>query len=246
MILNGLIKEFRIFFRNKTVLTTIIFILFIEIAVIIRSSSAVRMSEVSAVFYFKFFQQHLMIMFFPAVLANILMAAFSVTSEKQSSMLAKLLPKGECFMMRSKVFFCSILSAFMGISYMLTAVWASGLGIFPDHRFVIFLSASFLFMISGLSSFTVYFAFSRFGGSNDYEPKVRVMMIYMFIVSFIIMVFYFFISVSLKTYFDYVTGFRIDYPNVEFLLFLSSNFLFLIIARIMLNGGEKKLSEGLI
>jgi len=246
MIKNGLIKEFRIFFRNKTVLTTIIFILFIEIGVIIISASVLPPTNINPVFYFKFFQQHLMIMLFPAVLANIMTAAFSVTSEKQSSMLSKLLPNGEFLMMRSKVLFCLIFSAVMSFAYMSAVFWASGLNIFPDHRFVMFLCVSFLFFLSGLASFTVYFAFRKFGGANNYEPGLGTMLIYMLIVSVIVMFFYFFISVSLKNYFDYVVGFRIDYPNVEFLLFLASNFLFMITARTLLNSVEKKLSEGLI
>lgn len=246
MIINGLIKEFRIFFRDRTVLTTIVLTIFIGITVISRSVSVIPASDISSAFYFKFFQQHMMIMIFPAILVNILTSAFSVTSEKQSSMLSKLLPNGEYVMVRSKVMFCLVVSAVMSFSYIFAVTFASGLEVFPDYRFVIFIIASFLFLLSGLSSFTVYFAFRRFGGFNNYEPDLKIMLIYMLTVTLIVTAFYFFLSVSLKNYFDYVTGFRIDYPNIEFSLFLTSNFLFLIIARFLLNSTEKKLSEGLI
>ncbi len=244
--INGLIKEFRIFFRDRTVLTIVVFTIFIGITVISRSVSVIPASDISYAYYFKYFRQHVMFMIFPAVLVNIMTAAFSVTSEKQSSMLSKLLPNGESIMVRSKALFCMILSAIMSFSYILVVIFAAGHDIFPDYRFLIFITASFLFLFSGLSSFTVYFAFSRFGGSCNYEPDVKTMLIYMLAVTLIVTAFYFFLLVSFKKYYDYLTGFRIDYPNIEFILFLISVFIFMVIARYLLNSAENKLSEGLI
>lgn len=244
--INGLIKEFRIFFRDRTVLATLLFTIFIGITVIEKSVSVIPSSDISYSYYFRFFQQHMMIMIFPAVLINIMTAAFSVTSEKQSSMLSKLLPNGECLMVRSKVMFCMILSSVMSFSYILAVTFSSSLDIFPDFRFLIFISASFLFLFSGLSSFTVYFAFRRFDGTGNYEPDVKTMLMYMLAVTLIVTAFYFFLSVSFNSYFNYMIGFRIGYPNLEFSLFLLSVFIFHIIARYLLNSAEKKLSEGLI
>jgi hypothetical protein len=239
---NGLTKELKIFFRNKTVVLTILFMLVLEASILARSLTVITEESLSPLFSFRFLQQHLMLMFFPAILTNILIIAFSVTAERQSGMISRLVPGGVSAMMRNKSAVCALISSGLSFLYIISAIFISGLNFYLNYRFVLFLTASYLFILTGLSAFSVSFAFRYNNGTADYEPDLKGMLIFMLTVTFSVVAFYFFLSVNMRFYYEFVAGFRFSYPNLEFILFLVSTFLFLILGRLMLNSAQKKLS----
>ncbi len=236
-------KEIRIFFRNRTVSVTVIFMIILEITVIIKSVNVIPDGSVSPFFSFSFFQKHLILMFFPCLLINILIMAFSVTAERQNGMLSKLLPYGESLMVRNKTAAATVISLFFSVLYVISAVIASGLKTYLSFKFAVFLTASYIFVFYALSSFSVSFAFMYYHGDNDYGPELKQMLIYIFIVSAAVSSFYYFISENMIYFYEFITGYRRVYPNAEFILFMVLTFIFMTGARIMLKKAEKKLYE---
>ncbi len=231
----------KIFFRNKTVLLTQLFMLILGASMLVKSLSVIDAEKAGPMLSFRFLRQQMILMLFPAILTNILTIAFSVTSEKQGCMLSRLVPGGEYQVLRSKAASCAMISSVLSFIYISAALAMSGLDLYLNLSFTLFLIFSFIFTLSGLSFFTVAFAFRFHDGRADYEPDLKRMLVYMAAVSLTVMIFYYCLSLNMIRYYEYYTGFRISYPNKEMVLFLISCFAYMLLTRLLLKSSENKI-----
>lgn len=239
MNLGVLRKDLKVFFRNKAVLVSLSVLLALEIFLAFYSSGILSEGNNLKSVQFYFMQNHLIIFYFPVLSVNILVLAFSLTSEKKDMMLAKMLPYGERSFIRSKAALSSVVSCFLGFTYILAVIYAGNMKVFTDPDFLSFLLFYLFFSVVSISTFSVYYSVSFYDRQNDFEPDIKGIAGLMFFLTLLVVSSYSFLIRNLKAYYEYVTGFTQYYPNRFFLISLSTTFAFLIITRIMLNRAEK-------
>jgi hypothetical protein len=235
-------KDIFLILRNKPAILTIISVIILEIILVMYSRSVIGCGNESLTgVRFKYLQNYILVFYFPVIIVNILILAFSVTKEKDCFMLAKMLPFGESTFLRSKAASAVIIAVFLSFPCLFSGIYLCGLEPFQDLNFLIATSFYLLFFITGLSSFSVSYAVNYYECRNSYEPDVKGILGLMFFISAFVIASFLIYSKILRYYYEYVIGFNHDYPNREFIKLVCIGFLFLIITRILLNITEKKL-----
>jgi len=235
-------KDIILLFRNRPALITISALFLIEAVLILYSRGIIKAENGSDISrQFNFMQNYVLIFYFPLVLANILNLSFSLSKEKGSFLLARLIPFGESNFLRSKVSSTVILSVLLSFPFLYSGIFFCGLESFQKLSFLTATSFYLLFFSISLCTFTVYYAVCFFDGDSCYEPGVKGIIGMMFFVSAFVLSSFIVYSKGLSHYYAYAVGFRHDYPNLEISLMIGTGFVFLILTRIMLGIAEKKL-----
>ncbi|HAQ61942.1 TPA: hypothetical protein DCR49_08095 [Candidatus Delongbacteria bacterium] len=235
-------KDIILILRSRPALITISALLLIEAVLILYSRGIIKAESGSDISrQFSFMQNYVLIFYFPLVLVSILNLSFSLSKEMGSFLLASLIPLGESTFLRSKVYSTVILSALLTFPFLYSGIVFCGLESFQNLSFLAATSFYLLFFSISLCTFTVYYAICFFDGDSCYEPGVKGIIGMMFFVSAFVLSSFIVYSKGLSRYYNYATGFRKDYPNLEINLMIGTGFIFLIVTRIMLRIAEKKL-----
>ncbi|MBN2857202.1 MAG: hypothetical protein JXN63_02255 [Candidatus Delongbacteria bacterium] len=232
-------KDLKVFFRNKTVLVSLSVLLALEFFLAFYSAGIVSEGSGGRSLQFYFMQNHLIIFFFPVLSVNILVLAFSLTSEKNDLMLAKMLPYGERSFIRSKAALSSIVSSFLGFIYIFAVIYAGKMTVFTELDFLSFLIFYLLFSVISISGFSIYYAVTFYDRENNFEPDIKGIFGLMFFLTLLVVSSYGLLVRNLRAYFEFVTGFSQYYPNKILIISLLCVFSFLIFTRIMLNRAER-------
>jgi hypothetical protein len=235
-------KDINLIFRNRTALISIITVLIMEAALVLYSRQMILNGKQNSVsIQFNYLQNYILIFYFPLILTNILILSFSIPKEKTSFMMAKLIPFGENTFLRSKVSAAVIISVFLSFPFLYSGIFLCGLESFQNMSFLVATSFYLFFFAVSLSSFSVFYAVSFYDGGSGYEPGVKGIIGMMFFISVFVITSFMLYSRGLRHYYNYATGFRHDYPNIELISMISAGFVFLLFTRLMLRMAEKKL-----
>ncbi|MCK4979189.1 MAG: hypothetical protein KAS62_02280 [Candidatus Delongbacteria bacterium] len=178
-----LLKDIKLFVRDKYAVLSLIFIAIFQIAIIFYSQSdalkRVFLYSVDSIYFF--FSKMLVIIFTLIFLSNYLQVVYQYSHEKENFLLARSMPSGIKNFIKSKVLLANIISIFATQPFYWGIVWMSEFNKNIEMRFIYFCSFSLLFITLSITTFSSYYVLNKSSYYNNFILGVKSLLVLTFI-----------------------------------------------------------------
>ncbi|MCK5760912.1 MAG: hypothetical protein KAH33_06430 [Candidatus Delongbacteria bacterium] len=178
-----MIKDIKLFSKDKYAILSLIFITVFQIAMISYSQTdaltRVFLYSIDSIYFF--FGKILVIIFTLIFLSNFLQVVYQYSSEKENFLLARSMPLGINGFIKSKVFLANIISILVTQPFYWGIVLMNGFNESIEMRFIYFCSFSLLFITLSITTYSSYYVLNKSSHYNNFTLEVKSLLALAFI-----------------------------------------------------------------
>ena len=232
-----LIKDIKLFSKDKYAILSLIFIAVFQIAMISYSQTdaltRVFLYSVDSMYFF--FGKILVIIFTLIFLSNFLQVVYQYSSEKENFLLARSMPSGIKGFIKSKVLLANIISILVTQPFYWGIVLMNEFNKNIEMRFIYFCSFSLIFITLSITTYSSYYVLNKASHYNNFTLGVKSLLALTFITIVGLMISAIILILSIE--FIYANS------NIIFMSILTLFYFLWIYSRYLLNKAHKKIES---